>query len=380
MTDWPQISIRLEKEHKMCFACGQDNPIGLKLRFDWDGKTARSEFTPSELHQGWSGIVHGGIISCLLDEAMSYATLFEGIDTVTARLEVRIRRPVKTGEPLSISGSITKRTRKLLETKAVIFASDGAPVAEATAKQFIVKTGQEKEKTKAVIWDMDGVIADTASYHFKAWHEVFQKRGIDFTEQDFRHHFGQRNDTIIRNALGGEIAAEEMDTIATEKERAFRKAARQNVKPLPGVIALIKALGKHGFKLAIASCAPDENIQLLTRDLGINSYFNAITSGREVSEGKPDPQCFLLAAGRLGIEPGSCVVIEDAIAGVTAARRAGMRCIAVTNTHPREKLKEADLTVDTLETVTASDFERLLSSPGVWLAKPAREIRLPEGK
>jgi beta-phosphoglucomutase family hydrolase len=275
MTDWPQISIELEKEHEMCFACGQDNPIGLKLRFDWDGKTA----------------------------------------------------------------SITKRTRKLLETKALIFASDGAPVAEATAKQFIVKTGQEKEKTKAVIWDMDGVIADTASYHFKAWHEVFQKRGVDFTEQDFRRHFGQRNDTIIRNALGGEIAAEEMDTIATEKERAFRKAARQNVKPLPGVIALIKALGKHGFKLAIASCAPDENIQLLTRDLGIDSYFNAITSGREVSEGKPDPQCFLLAAGRLGIEPGNCIVIEDAIAGVTAARRAGMRCIAVTNTHPREKLK-----------------------------------------
>jgi len=365
MADWPQISIELEKEREMCFACGQENPIGLKLRFDWDGKTARTEFTPSELHQGWSGIVHGGIITCLLDEAMSYATLFEGIDTITARLEVRIRRPVKVGEPLSITGSITRRTRKLLETKAVILASDGAPVAEATAKQFIFKTGQKKrEGAKAVIWDMDGVIADTASYHFKAWHEVFQKRGVNFTGKDFKRNFGQRNDTIIRNTLGEEIPAEEIDTIATEKERAFRKTAKQNVKPLPGVVALIKALKEHGFKLAIASSAPDENIQLLTRDLGIDSYFNVITSGREVSKGKPDPQGFLLAAKRLDVVPGSCIVIEDAIAGVTAARRAGMRCIAVTNTHPRERLKEADLVVDTLETVAVSDLERLLSSPG----------------
>jgi uncharacterized protein (TIGR00369 family) len=132
------MSIEMVKETSMCFACGEDNPIGLKLRFDWDGKTARAEFTTSELHQGWSGIVHGGIISCLLDEAMSYATLFEKINTVTAKLEVRIKRPIQIGEPLSITGSISKKTRRLVETEATVFLKDGTSVAEATGTQFVL--------------------------------------------------------------------------------------------------------------------------------------------------------------------------------------------------------------------------------------------------
>ncbi len=145
MANWPQISIDMEKAFGMCFACGQDNPIGLKLRFEWDGKAARAGFTPTELHQGWSGIVHGGIITCLLDEAMSYATLFEKVDTVTARLQVRIKRPIPIGEPLSITGSIVKKTRKLVETQATIFLKDGTPVAEATATQFVFNAQKGKQ-------------------------------------------------------------------------------------------------------------------------------------------------------------------------------------------------------------------------------------------
>ena len=138
MANWPQISIEMVKATNMCFACGKDNPIGLKLRFDWDGKTARADFTPSELHQGWSGIVHGGIITCLLDEAMSYASLFEKLNTVTARLQIRIKRPIQIGEPLSVTGNITKKTRRLVETKATLSLKDGTPVAEATATQFVL--------------------------------------------------------------------------------------------------------------------------------------------------------------------------------------------------------------------------------------------------
>ncbi len=145
MANWPQTSIDMEKALNMCFACGQDNPIGLKLRFDWDGKTARAEFTPTELHQGWSGIVHGGIITCLLDEAMSYAALFEKVDTVTAKLQVRIKRPIPIDEPLSITGNITKKTRRLVEVKGTISLKDGTPVAEATATHFVVNAKQGKQ-------------------------------------------------------------------------------------------------------------------------------------------------------------------------------------------------------------------------------------------
>ena len=215
-------------------------------------------------------------------------------------------------------------------------------------------------KTKAVIWDMDGVIADTAPYHLKAWQETFQKRGVKFTEEDFKRRFGQRNDTIIRVTLGESISPSEIDVIASEKEENYRQRVRHNIRPLPGAIKLIKSLKKHGFGVALASSAPVENIQLIMRGLGIEDYFQAIVSGREVKEGKPSPQGFLLAAQKLGVEPENCIVIEDAPAGVTAAKKAGMYCMAVTNSHPRNHLMEADLIVDTLEKVSGNNLEGLL--------------------
>lgn len=216
-------------------------------------------------------------------------------------------------------------------------------------------------KAKAVIWDMDGVIADTGQYHLSAWQEAFQKRGVRFTEEDFRHNFGQRNDTIIRNTLGEQVAQTEIDAVAKEKEETFRKLVGQNIKPLPGAVELIKSLRGHGFKMALASSAPLENIRLITGGLGISDYFHTIVTGRDVTEGKPSPQGFLLAAQRLGVEPKNCIVIEDSVAGVAAAKRAGMHCLATTNTHPRRSLKQADLIVDTLEAVTANHLEQLLN-------------------
>jgi len=219
-----------------------------------------------------------------------------------------------------------------------------------------------RSKVMGVIWDMDGVIADTAPYHLKAWQKVFQKRGVNFTEDDFKHHFGQRNDTITRNTLGEQISQSEIDTVAGEKEETFRKLVSQNIKPLPGAIKLMKALSEYGIKIALASSAPIENIRLVTQSLGIDNCFQTIVSGRDVAEGKPSPQGFLLAAQKLGVEPKHCIVIEDAIAGVSACKRAGMRCIAVTNTHPRESLTEADHIVDTLEAVSVPDLEELINS------------------
>ena len=215
-------------------------------------------------------------------------------------------------------------------------------------------------ETKAVIWDMDGVIADTAPYHFSAWQETFRQRGVKFTKEDFRYSFGLRNDPIIRNMLGEQTPQDEIEAIAREKEVAFRSLIGQKIRPLPGVMELIRSLLGNGFKLAIASSAPMENIKLVTQSLGIDNCFHDIVTGRDVSEGKPSPQGFLLAAQRLGADPGNCIVIEDAVAGVAAGKRAGMHCIAVTNTHPRENLKEADLIVDSLDGVTIDNLERLL--------------------
>jgi beta-phosphoglucomutase family hydrolase len=211
-----------------------------------------------------------------------------------------------------------------------------------------------KSRLEAVLWDMDGVIADTADYHYRAWRDVFGERGVEFSKADFMRHFGQRHDTIIKFALGDKLSPEEANAISRKKQAIYRQRVAENIIPLPGAIELIKSLKEHGVKSAIASSAVPENIDLIIRGLGIENDFQAIAWGTEVVEGKPSPEIFLLAAKKLGVQAGNCVVIEDAIAGVTAAKRAGMKCIAVTNSHPRKSLKNADLIVDTLEKVNIS--------------------------
>ncbi len=214
-------------------------------------------------------------------------------------------------------------------------------------------------KLEAVLWDLDGVIADTGTYHYQAWRDVFGKRGVAFTEEHFMRHFGQRHDTIIQSALGEGISKEEFNTVTREKQENYRRRVAGNIKPMPGALELIESLKQYGIKTAIASSAPLENVDIIIRGLAIESYFQAIAQGTEVAEGKPSPQVFLLAARKLGVEPGNCVVIEDAIAGVAAAKRAGMKCVAVTNSHSRNSLKKADLIVDTLEAVSVSDLAGL---------------------
>jgi HAD superfamily hydrolase (TIGR01509 family) len=196
---------------------------------------------------------------------------------------------------------------------------------------------------EAVLWDMDGVIADSGPYHLAAWQEIFGQRGVKFTAEDFSHSFGLRNDSIIRNTLGKDIAQAEIYAIAQEKEVAFRRLVGDKIKPLPGAIELIKSLRNNGFRMAIASSAPMENIELVTGTLGIAGCFQALVTGHDVTEGKP----------------ANCLVIEDAVAGVTAAKRAGMYCLAVINTHTRQELAEADLIMDSLEKVTIEDIKRL---------------------
>ena len=139
MTDWPKVAVEIDKDFDRCFVCGSKNPIGLKLKFTQEKKGVRSEFTIGELYQGWTGVVHGGIISCILDEAMSYATLHAGVDTLTARMQTRFKRPLQTGQPLVVTARVTRKTRKLVEAKAEMHLADGTPIADSTATMFILQ-------------------------------------------------------------------------------------------------------------------------------------------------------------------------------------------------------------------------------------------------
>ena len=121
---------------ELCFGCGRKNPCGLKLRFEWDGKRVTAEFTPTELHQGWEGIIHGGIITTMLDEAMGYATYYEGIMGVTGAMQLRFRHPASIGQPLIVTASMSKNMRRLAEAAARVTLKDGSPAAEEVAPVF----------------------------------------------------------------------------------------------------------------------------------------------------------------------------------------------------------------------------------------------------
>ena len=208
---------------------------------------------------------------------------------------------------------------------------------------------------------MDGVIADTAACHLQAWQRLWAEQGVAFTAEQFRCTFGQRTTEIIRGILGPDVPAEEVCALGERKEAYCRELLRRQVHVLPGVRELLAALEQAGFHQALASSAPRQNVELILEALDIGRYFSAVVSEADVTLGKPNPQIFLVAATRLGVEPRRCLVIEDAVAGVQAAKSAGMRCLAVTTTHPGARLTAADRVVPSLAEVGVADIEALLA-------------------
>lgn len=139
----PQITLDSITENDMCFGCGKKNPIGLKLKFHKDGDTVKAEFTPAEVHQGWPGYTHGGVLMSVLDEAIGWITHLANIYNVTAKMEVRLKSMARIGVPLIVSARITEQSKRLLETRAELRRKDGTLVAEATSLQYVVNTPEK---------------------------------------------------------------------------------------------------------------------------------------------------------------------------------------------------------------------------------------------
>jgi acyl-coenzyme A thioesterase PaaI-like protein len=144
MEFWPKLNLDLDRNQNMCFGCGTANPIGLKLKFNWDEKsrTASTTFTPNPCLQGWAGFVHGGIIACILDEVIGWASMFAGTNNVTAKMQVRYRQMLPLSGTYNLSCTIVKQSSRLVETEASITGKDGTVYAEATSTQFIVNRRQ----------------------------------------------------------------------------------------------------------------------------------------------------------------------------------------------------------------------------------------------
>ncbi len=217
----------------------------------------------------------------------------------------------------------------------------------------------------AAIFDLDGTLVDSYDAHFDAWRQVAGEIGHDLTVEQFARQFGRTNDPILREIfewVGRETPdAAGLRSLADRKEALFRAAIEQAFPSMAGGRALLRALREGGWRLAVGSSAPPDNVALAVAGLEAGSLFEALVHGDDVKHGKPDPEVFLLAAKRLGVEPSRCVVVEDAPPGLEAAQRAGMASIGLASKgRTRAELAAADLVVDSLEELDPRTFLRLV--------------------
>lgn len=210
---------------------------------------------------------------------------------------------------------------------------------------------------RGVLWDLDGTLVDSGDYHWQSWRAAMTPLGIDVTRERFEATFGQKNDRILRDWLGPSAPVDLIRRTADAKEAEYRRLARrEGLTALPGAREWVARLGAAGWRQAIASSAPRENIGVMLDLIGLAGAFDAIVSAEDVTLGKPDPQVFLLAAERLGVPPTGAIVVEDAAAGIDAARRAGIPSIGVS---PTVRL-DADVCVRSLADLPPDAFDRLL--------------------
>lgn len=215
----------------------------------------------------------------------------------------------------------------------------------------------------AVLWDMDGTLIDSGPHHWLAWQEVLAAEGLPIAYSQFLSSFGQRNDSILRSWYGDAVSEEAIRRIGRSKEARYRQfVSAEGAAALPGTIDWVERLHREGWLQAIASAAPGQNVETVLHAMGLADRFQAIVSAEDVKVGKPDPEVFLTAASRLGVKAEACIVVEDARAGIEAARRAGMRSIGVGR---NADALGADLAVASLSDLPDGAFSSLLAMNGL---------------
>lgn len=217
-----------------------------------------------------------------------------------------------------------------------------------------LESGNMHKTTYGLIWDMDGVLVDSAPLHIRAWQEtLLAERNRPFSLDEFHRTFGMRNSEMLVTLLGAEITLAESEHLSFVKETRYRElVGQEGLTLLRGVKSWLDAARYAGWEQAVASSAPRANVEAVADAVNIRSYFSAMIAAEDVLRGKPDPDVFLAAASGMGIAPQHCIVIEDAPVGTEAAHRAGIYCIGVLTTHAELK---ADVVLPDLASVSFHD-------------------------
>lgn len=194
---------------------------------------------------------------------------------------------------------------------------------------------------QAVIFDCDGVLVDSEKWSCGAWLPVLARRGIKTNLEEIETFIGRSDAALLRHFAERGAPSWEEEEILAEREAAYFAAAQGNLRPFPGLRRQIEILKRAGVGLAVASSGTPSKIAFNLEQAGLADLFSIICSAVEVSAGKPAPDLFLLAAGRLQAPPSACCVIEDSVPGLQGAVAGGMVALGFTSSHPADTLKKA---------------------------------------
>jgi HAD superfamily hydrolase (TIGR01509 family) len=221
----------------------------------------------------------------------------------------------------------------------------------------------EAFRPRAVVFDLDGTLADNMAWHAQAFQTFVTRHGLPALTLEMRRRIdGKRNAEIMPILFGRDLPPAEVARLAEEKEGLYRQMSRGELRPVRGLIRLLDGLGDRHIPAAVATSAPSENVAHTLGELGLAGRFAGVALSDEVARGKPFPDVYLRAAEILGVAATACLAFEDAPVGVAAARAAGMKCIALTSTFPAD----AFLTGAPPDGLCA-DFDDFLAGAGVWL-------------
>jgi beta-phosphoglucomutase family hydrolase len=212
---------------------------------------------------------------------------------------------------------------------------------------------------RGAIFDWDGVIINSAEHHERSWELLAAEIGQPLFEGHFKAGFGMKNEVIIPELLKWTTDPAEIQRLSLRKEAIYREVVlERGIVALPGVENWLRTLREAGVACVIGSSTHRENIRTSLGVIGLESYFDAMVTAEDVKRGKPDPEVFLTAAKKIGVEPAHGVVFEDALVGVAAAQAARMRVAAVTTTNPRAALigAKADWVVDRLDELSVAEL------------------------
>jgi beta-phosphoglucomutase family hydrolase len=212
------------------------------------------------------------------------------------------------------------------------------------------------------VFDMDGVLVNNTRFHREAWRRLAREEGFILADPEFwRQAIGRPVEEAVPRILGRPVPPAEAARLARRKTALYHELADSLAAPVPGVVAFVRALAAAGVPRALATSAAAESAARILEGLGLATVFRVRVTAGQVRRGKPDPEVYLAAAARLGVPPTACIVFEDAVVGVEAARRAGMAVVGLTTAHAEAELRDAGATW------TAPDFTGLawaeLASP-----------------